>query len=260
MMGWPAKIERLRKYVEWECKDIPPDLVLAIIKHESGGNPGILAKVKCKCGMMPTTSGDEINVCNAMGLMQVIPGTVDFYNRSAEEKEIATFEDMTGKDDRAIRLQIRTGCKFLAFANAYLHRHFPATVPEKSLANASDDQISLALTAYAVGNGATAKKMHALVDRNETPTFKNIKRLFPDWGRNSSGKWINRPLKYATVVVSNFKANRSGSYTGSKAGDIVARASNAVSDNKGGVLALVLCLTAAGWAVNHYYSQRRGDK
>jgi hypothetical protein len=259
-MSWPTKIENLRKYVEWECKDIPPDLILGIIKHESGGNPGILARVKCKCGLMPTASGDQVQVCNAMGLMQVIPATVDYYNQDAAPKDVATFEDMTGNDERAIRLQIRTGCKFLAFANHYLHQHFPSTVPESSLAHASDDQIALALTAYAVGNGATAKKMQAALDQNVAPTFKNLKRLFPDWGKNAQGQWINRPLKYGSDVISMFKANRSGSYTGSRAGDLVARATNTIKDNKGGVLALALCLTAAGWAVNHYYSARRGDQ
>lgn len=259
-MAWPEKIERLRKFVEWECKDIPPDLVLAIINHESGGNPGILARVNCKCGPMPTATGETVEICNAMGLMQVIPATVDFYNQDAAQKDIATVEDMTGKDERAIRLQIRTGCKFLAFANLYLHKHFPATVTEQSLSNASDDQISLALTAYAVGNGATAKKMQALVDQNKAPTFANIKKNFPKWGQNAQGEWINRPLQYANSVMKKFRANRSGSFTGSKAGDIVARATDTLSDHKGGALALILCLTAAGWAVNHYYTRRKGDK
>jgi hypothetical protein len=258
-MSWPLKIENLRKYVVWECKDIPPDLILGIIKHESGGNPGILARENCKCGMMPTTSGTDVQVCNAMGLMQVIPSTVDFYNQGMDEKDVATYEDMTGKDERAIRLQIRTGCKFLAYANHYLHQLYPATVPENSLANADDDQIALVLTAYAVGNGATAKKMQALIDENKAPTFANIRKYFPGWGQNAQGKWINRPLKYATNVMSTFKANRTGSYSGSKPGDLVARATNTIKDNKGGFLALALCLTAAGWAVNHYYSRRKDD-
>lgn len=255
-MAWPAKIEKLRKYVQWECKDVPPDLILAIIKHESGGTPGILARVKCKCGMMPSLKNGSIKVCNAMGLMQVIPSTVDFYNQANDERDIATYEDMTGTDERAIRLQIRTGCKFLAFVNHYLHRHFPQALPESSLANATDDQIQLVLTGYAVGHGAAAKKLKQLIDQGKTPSFANIKKNFPTWGQNKEGKWINRPLKYANDTISMFRANRSGSFTGSRAVDLVARAKNAVTDNKGGFIALAFCLAAAGWAVNNYYSKR----
>lgn len=252
-MSWPAKIESLRQFVVWECKDIPPDLVLAIIKHESGGTPGIAAKVRCKCGMLPDTAGNQLEVCNALGLMQTIPATINWYNDTAQPAEIATIEDMTGSDERAKRLQIRIGCKFLAHANNYLHKRFPETMPESSLANASDDQIKLALTGYAVGNGATAKKMQAAKEQGYSPTFANIQRLFPNWGKNAAGQWINRPLKYAGDVSTMFRANRSGSYTGTRAGDLIARVKTAP---KGGMIALALLLTAAGWAVNRYYKPR----
>jgi hypothetical protein len=260
-MTWPNKIQALRQYVEWECKDIPPDLVLAIIRHESGGNPGISAKTGCKCGPLPTAAGGEKTVCNALGLMQIIPATIDFYNMTAPDNDKATLEDMTGTDDRAIRLQIRVGCKYLAFVNYYLHQRFPETMPENSLSAAGDDQIALALTAYAVGHGATAAKMKEAKEQNYSPTFANVKRLFPTWGQNAAGKWINTPLKYASDVLTNFLANRSGSYVGTRPGDLVARAKTTISDNKGGFLALAICLTGAGWLIQRYYSRRNaGDE
>lgn len=252
-MSWPPKIERLRQFVVWECKDIPPDLVLAIIKHESGGVPGIAARVKCKCGPLPDVNGNQVEVCNALGLMQTIPATIDWYNQTAEADKVATIEDMTGSDERAIRLQIRIGCKFLAHCNRYLHKRFPETVPEASLANAADDQIRLVLTGYAVGNGATAEKMQTAKEQNYSPTFANIQRLFPKWGQNAAGKWINRPLKYAGDVTTMFKANRSGSYSGTRASDLVARVKTAP---KGGMIALAFLLAAAGWAVNRYYKPK----
>jgi SLT domain-containing protein len=249
-MSWPPKIERLRKFVSWECKDIPPDLILAIIKHESGGNPGIPAKVNCKCGMLPDVNGNQVKVCNALGLMQIIPATVNWYNDQAPDDEKATFEDMTGSDERAIRLQIRIGCKFLALVNNYLHQRYPETVPERSLANAKDDQIKLVLTGYAVGHGNTAKKMAKAIEADKSPTFANLKRLFPTWGQNAQGKWINRPLKYANDTITMFQANRSGSYVGTNPKDLLARVK---TGDKGGLLALAICLTAAGWAINRYY-------
>jgi soluble lytic murein transglycosylase-like protein len=252
-VSWPPKIEALRQYVVWECRDIPPDLVLAIIKHESGGNAGIAAKVRCKCGQLPDVNGNMVELCNALGLMQVIPGTVDWYNESVPDAEKATVEDMTGTDERAIRLQIRTGCKFLAHVNNYLHNRFPETLPESSLSTASDDQIKLVLAGYAVGNGAVEKKMNQAKEEGYSPTFANLKRLFPKWGQNSEGKWINRPLTYAADTITNYKANRSGSFTGTRPGDILARLK---TGNKGGLLALAVCLTAAGWAVNRYYKPK----
>jgi hypothetical protein len=249
-MSWPPKIERLRKFVSWECKDIPPDLVLAIIKHESGGNPGIPATVNCKCGLLPDVNGNQVKVCNALGLMQIIPATVNWYNDQAPDDEKATLEDMTGSDERAIRLQIRIGCKFLALVNNYLHQKFPETVPEHSLANAKDDQIKLVLTGYAVGHGNTEKMMEKAIEADKSPTFANIQRLFPTWGQNASGKWINRPLKYANDTITMFQANRSGSYVGTRPGDLLARVK---TGDKGGLLALAICLTAAGWAINRYY-------
>jgi hypothetical protein len=200
--------------------------------------------------MLPSVTGDQVKVCNALGLMQVIPATVNWYNDSAPDDEKATFEDMSGSDERAIRLQIRTGCKFLALVNNYLHQKFPETVPERSLANAKDDQIKLVLTGYAVGHGNTAKKMAKAIEADKSPTFANIQRLFPKWGQNSSGKWINRPLKYANDTITMFQANRSGSFVGTKPGDLIARVKTA---DRGVFLALAVCLSAAGWAINRYY-------
>jgi hypothetical protein len=252
-MSWPPKIERLRKFVSWDCRDIPPDLVLAIIQQESHGNPGIAARAGCKCATLPSVTGNQVKVCNALGLMQVIPSTVNWYNEGVPDDEKATFEDMTGSDERAIRIQIRTGCKYLALVNNYLHKRFPETVPQHSLANAKDDQIKLVLTGYAVGHGATAKKMNKAIEAGKSPTFANIQRLNPKWGQNASGKWINRPLKYANDTITNFQANRSGSYVGTNPRDLLARIK---TGNKGAVLALAICLTAAGWAINRYYSPK----
>lgn len=259
-MSWSPKIERLRKYVEWECRDIPPDLTLAIIKHESGGNPGEQGRVKIRMpGVLYDVNGEPHEVDRALGLMQCIPAVIDGYNTGKSGPDYITIEDMTGADDRAIRMQIRAGCRYLGIANNVLHREFPEVCPERSLADAGDDQIKLALTAYAVGAGATSRKMETAKSQNHSPTFKNIKSLFPNWGKNDEGKWVNRPLLFAETIMSNYRKNRSGSYTGTKAGDLITRTKDKILDNKGGVLALAICLTAAGWAVQRYYSRRRHD-
>lgn len=259
-MSWPRKIETLRKYVEWECRDIPPDLVLGIIKHESAGVPGIKGTGKIRTpGILHDVDGNAHEVDVALGLMQCIPAVVNGYNSGKTGADVVTYEDMTGDDDRAIRMQIRTGCYYLGAANNVLHGDFPETCPERSLAEASDDQISLVLTAYAVGAGATSKKMEAAKNQGYSPTYKNLKIAFPNWGKNAAGEWVNRPLLFAKTVMQQFKANRSGSYTGTRAGDIVERVKNVASDNKGAFLALAVLLTGAGWAIQRYYSRRHRD-
>lgn len=258
-MSWPPKIEKLRKYVVWECKDIPPDLVLAIIKHESGGTPGRRGTVHTKNGTLVDVCGNEQIWNIALGLMQTIPGTIESFNSNKSGAGFATVEDVTGNDERAIRMQIRIGCAYLATANHILHNAFPDTCPASSLSEASDDQIKLVLTGYAVGAGRTMKKMKQAKQEGYSPTFANIKKLFPKWGQNAEGKWINRPLKFAQDVMPNYKANRGGSFTGTRAGDLIARAKNCVSSpagSAGGMIALAVLLTAAGWAVNRYYKPK----
>lgn len=251
-MTWKPKIERLRPYVIAECKDIPPDLVLAIIQHESGGIAGRKSAANTRAGTLYDIDGNPHVIKNALGLMQTIPATINSYNRGKEETaQFATIEDLTGTDERAIRLQIRIGCRYLAIVNRLLNNNYPDTCTSLSLSDADDNQTSLVLTGYAVGAGNTLKKMAAAQKQNYTPTFANLKRLFPTWG----GK-ANHPLKYVARVMSNYRANRGKSFTGQRPGDIVARIKNSVEENKGGAIALAVCLTAAGWAVQRYFSRR----
>jgi len=211
-MQWPPKIERLQNAVRWECKDIPPDLVLAIIKHESGGTIGRPGGVKTKCGNVPTVNGGLKKVCRAYGLMQVIPSTVNYYNsQQSDPNDRATFEDISGKDERAARMQIKLGCFYLAFANHFLNKTYPVDFPAVSLSTAKPDQVKAVLAAYAVGHGAIQKKLNALQEQNRKLTFSNLEKYFPDWGKNKSGEWINRPLHYARVVNKWYQADHTQS-------------------------------------------------
>jgi hypothetical protein len=257
-MSWPKRVESLRQYVAWECKDVPPDLVLAIIKHESAGYVGRIAGVACKKGTLKDINGHDHVLNHAMGLMQTIPATVNWYNESADGDQKATVEDMTGADARAARMQIRIGCKFLAFANAYLHRKMPEAAPAKSLADAKDDQIALVVTAFAVGHGATLKKLRAVKQAGKRPSFWQIQKLFPNWGKSAkTGKWINRPITFANVILKWYNANKKGSYNISTGVDLAKRAVENVDKN--GAFLAVLIVAGAGWAMNKYFTTRRRD-
>lgn len=259
MKPWPEKIERLRNFVLWECKDIPPDLILAIINNESGGKIGIEGRVKTRAGQLPDIEGNMHNLNHAMGLMQIIPATVNWYNQKAPADEKATIEDMQGDDERAARMQIRVGCKFLAFVNHYLHQKVPQACPAKSLSEAKDSQIALVATGYAVGHGATRKKLKSLIESGISPTFSNIKKHFTTWGQNKNGRWINRPVFYATKILSNFKKHRGGSYEESAPGDITKRVVGDFTTGKGAIAA-VLFLSGAAWFINRHFTKARGNK
>jgi hypothetical protein len=255
-MKWNDQIESLRSFVLWECKDLPPDLVLAIIRHESGGKIGRIGQGKTRCGDLPDVYGNKHELCHASGLMQTIPATVAWYNDTAPDDQRATIEDMTGTDDRAARIQIRIGCKYLAYVNHYLHNRFPSVFPAASLSQANDDQISFVLTGYAVGHGDTAEKIQGLLDAGKKTDFKTLKATFPDWGR-VNGVWLNRPIQYAQSVMAQFNKHRGGSYDSSKPGDLVRRTIGDMTKGKG-ALAAILFIGGAAWLINHHFTKPRG--
>ena len=211
---WPDSIERYRKYVGWECRDIPPDLVLAVIQNESNGVAGLAAGRQSKSRTyLPCADDTEKWVDRAYGLMQCVPGTVLSYNdyqRSRSDfdpNKLATWEDISGKDERAIRMQIAIGCYYLAVANKILNLNHPMSAPAKSLSNANADQIKLVLSSYAVGAGATDEKLKSLDEQNLKPTFANIEKRFPDWGKPA-----NRPVYYAKKVFNRFSNHTDTKY------------------------------------------------
>lgn len=231
-MQWPPKIERLRTATTWECKDIPPDLILAIIKHESNGTIGRPGGVNTKCGNVPTVNGGVKKVCKAFGLMQVIPSTVAYYNsQQSNPNNKATFEDISGTDERAARIQIKIGCFYLAFANHFIHKLYPLDFPAFSLSSATPDQIKVALTAYAVGHGALKQKLDALKDEKRKLSFDNLKKYFPTWGQNKAGKWINRPLHYANVVNKWFQSDHTQTGSPGQSTGLMARTKKTAKKN-----------------------------
>jgi hypothetical protein len=255
-MPWRKRVERLRDYVLQECKDIPPDLMLAIINNESAGKIGEPGKRKTKSkDYIPTVNGGKRYVDIAYGLTQAVPSTILFYNSlQKKSKYRATFEDVSGTDERAARIQIRIGCFLLAFINKYLHDKFPSAAPAISLSDAKPDQIKLVLTGYSAGHGNTDKRLTALQSRNITPSFESIEKTFSNWGRNKNGEWINRPIQYANKISREYAENRGGSFVEPGAATTITnRISNIAS--KGGWM----WLGVAGILAIAYY-KNKGSK
>lgn len=215
MKTWPPHIERFRTWVQWECRDIPVDLVLAIIAHESGGRAGIEAARTCKSAIIPSDGGGEITANRAMGLMQIIPSHVNSWNVSKAPK--ITYQDMTGQDERAARLQIRLGCSIFASYVYRLNKFDPVAFPGSTPGTATENQLNLALVAYAIGPGKPGGKkgviprLEKLKTMGKPMTLKELSKAFPKWGYSEDlGKWINRPVQYGLAVWGAYKNTKPG--------------------------------------------------
>lgn len=246
MTPWPKYIERYREYVSWECKDLPVDLVLAVIEHESGGVAGKQAEKKCKAAILPTAGGGQINVNRALGLMQVIPPNIAAWNEQGGVQVL--FEDMTGNDERAIRLQIRLGCWILASSFKGINKFYPEVFPTASGGNADPNNVQCALIGYAVGVGALREKFDALKAEGKQLTYQQLRISFPDWGKSpKTGKWINRPLLYANVVWNEYAKHIGGKKIDTQPSGLKDKTIKALS---GGGWLLIPIAAATFWAMS----------
>jgi hypothetical protein len=206
---WSAEIEKYREPASWECKDIPVDIVLTIIDHESRGKPGLQAKAKCKSAVLPSVTGTEWKVDRALGLMQVIPPNIVSWNENPNHERVF-IEDMIGNDERAIRLQIRLGCWIYASTIAGLHKNFPSVFTVTSAAQADPNLIRLSFVAYLMGVGGLSEKLEQLQKQGKPLTFEQLRANFPNWGKNKQGKWINRPIHYGETAWNAYAAHAGG--------------------------------------------------
>jgi hypothetical protein len=183
--------------------------MLAIIEHESNGTIGRAGERGTKCAMVPTAEGGELQVCQAYGLTQLHPRTVVSWNQVREPT--VYWEDISGKDERAARLQVRLGAWYFAHSVKALNQYDPQSFPEKSAAKADSNQLKLALMAYARGWGALNEKLDELRKAGKPLTAYQIAQSFPNWGRRKDGTWINRPVHYAETVWGRYEENQTAS-------------------------------------------------
>jgi len=190
-MTWPRRVERWREFVEWESKDVPPDLVLGIILNESGGVPGLKSnQAEGGVATVSTADGGEETINHSYGLMQIAPSVVETWNRHHDGAEVALYDDLTGADNRAARMQIRIGCWQFALNVALLSKTFPGIFPESSAGRASSEQLKLALLANATGGNwkvagtegrGLRPKLNRLEELGLPLTLEQIKTTFPNW-------------------------------------------------------------------------------
>jgi hypothetical protein len=207
---WPQSIERWRRFVLQECKDIPVDLVLAIIFNESSGKAGEKAQRPTRqAADLPSIDGGTVHCDRALGLMQTVPTLVIWYNTIAQKNGAspAYYEDVIGVDERSARVQIRIGCWYFANCTRILHHYDSHLFPAQTPGECAAEQLQYVLLAYAMGPGkmggedGVIPRIERLRERNLNTDIETFKRFFAQWGLDQqSNKWINRPIHYLTKV------------------------------------------------------------
>lgn len=208
-MPWRKQVEQWRQYAIWEGQGAPPDLILSIINNESAGRAGIPAGVGTKFHLdVPKRAGGNRLVKRAYGLMQTIPAVISDFNKDHGAKP-AYWEDVSGKTAEAGRIQIRIGCWLFNKYVRLLHKYDPVSFPGSHAGEASPEQLTSALVAYAVGWGALRKKFDVLKEKGVPLTQRNLYENFPLWGYSKSKeRWVNRPLHYGAKLWARYQRNK----------------------------------------------------
>lgn len=168
---------------------LPESLILAVMRVESNGKPGI---VNPKSG--------------ASGLMQVMPGTLDDFNQ--RHKKSYPLSAMRSSSDSDARKQIEVGIAVLAHYWKRAYRYLKdrmGDVPVDELGHIAD-------LFYAAGPGATMKRL----DKLASPTWAATQSAYPAWNAlphpkkvfsiphawdiDKIGSWLEGPLKHISPI------------------------------------------------------------
>jgi hypothetical protein len=193
MVEFSDKVERWRSAVSNELNrarmPLPVDLVLSVIHTESRGTPGLVNK---KSG--------------ASGLMQVMPGTLDWYNKQTGSNiPLSALRSKAGATE-----QIRTGVwvlgQFWRSAYRYLReKRQLKEIPTVELAKLAD-------LFYVAGPGATRKK----ADKVHVPFYDAIAARFPGWNALPHPKNVFSKLDGVTWDLASISKWLEGAVTGSR--------------------------------------------
>jgi hypothetical protein len=168
------------------------DFILSLIKQESGGQPGRIARRSTKFAReLPSKEGGTVKAKQALGLMQTIPLVVDNYNKS---NPTLYYEDMTGATAAAAQKQVQVGLWAFERNRKAIEALTGRKLIDKKRLNL--DLLKLVLVAYNWGIGRTKTKLKALKKDGLAPTFKNLSITWPTLGEPA-----NRPLFYANRIV-----------------------------------------------------------
>jgi len=201
---FPKKVEQWRSIVTDKCQGFDPNIILALIQKESGGQAGVIGRIQISSalrGNIKTTSGGKKFVDRALGLMQTVPVLINAFARANPTKNV-TYETMIGKTRRSAGIQIAIGCNYLATQIKNVHKYDPVAFPGDTPAKASLNQVAMAVMSYAIGWGNVKKRLTILKNEGKPLTLESLADRFPRWGYNTkTKKWVNRPIQGTVKVM-----------------------------------------------------------
>lgn len=163
-------VERWRQMVRGELAaakiPLPDDLILALIWTESRGHPG-------------TTNEKS----GASGLTQVMPATLEWYNRQTGSRALLSALRSPDNPREQIRVGIWVLGQFWRSAYRYLRSRLQET-PVDEIGRIAD-------LFYVAGPGATRRKL----DKLEIPFWDRVAARWPEWNAlpHTTNVWSRMP-------------------------------------------------------------------
>ena len=172
MPTFPTAVERWRAVAEGEIArlslPLPVELVLAVIRKESGGDTSALSSV------------------GASGLMQVMPGTLGHYNQV--NRTSYTVSQLRGSSAADAKIQIRVGLWVLKTYWRSAYRYLSRRTQNIGVETLS----KIASIFYVAGPGNARRKLDQV-----DPSYNALAARYPNWSPIKNGyatkiwQWAN---------------------------------------------------------------------
>lgn len=192
--GFLPAVERWRDLATREGDGVPPDLILAIIEHESKGNPAARSYRDTKAPAYTATEaacGLPVDYRRrALGLMQVTPGLWRSYN--AKHPGDVTPCDLVRPEGAA--KQIRVGASYLRSCLEWA-RTIDAVENAWPGGELGDTQIAWASLAYARGQRGTRDQVERAAAAGYARSLAGLYAYDPKWGAPE------HPFQFARRIV-----------------------------------------------------------
>ncbi len=203
---FPPSVERWRVLAGEESQGLPVDLVLAIVKKESFGQPGLVSH-----DPVPSSyTSSEMNACGLpyelrnhdLGLMQIGPSTWrGFVDRTGSK---ITPCDLAAKTLEGARLQLRAGCSILRDRLELVRTLEPSSFPWPA-GPLTDDHVLLGRLAYAFGWDGLQHRWAAAIAAGYPHTFGGLEA--------HHGTPV-KTFRGARIVLADFRSGGSSSGSG----------------------------------------------
>lgn len=223
-MAFPSAVERWRAMAQEEIArqgvPFPVELVLSVIRKESGGQTGIQSHK------------------GASGLMQVMPGTLAEYNKYHTTKY--DISDLRAKTQAAASIQIRVGIWVLKTYWQSAWRYLKDRLPQITIETLS----KIASIFYVAGPGAGRKKL----DKISKPTYDELAAKYPNWDPVAAG-YALKIWNWTTEAGARWDPKAVDTWLGGGITDDTDTDTNNSTDDRISGALLAIIMMAAAWLI-----------